>query len=480
MRVRLQAILLIGVALSGGCARLCAQRLGTDTTELQKSIAAARPGETITLEDGEWRDAEITFTGCGTPEQPITLRARTPGKVVISGHSKLEIAGSYLVVEGLVFRGAYHEGNLISFRSDTTHLADHCRLTNCALLDCNNPTPGTSSTFWISLYGDHNRVDHCRTQGKTGVGPVVVVWVTDRPNEHRIDHNYLGPRPPLGVNGGETIRVGTSPVSMSVSRTVVEENYFEGCDGEVEIVSNKSCENLYRCNTFHRCAGTLTLRHGNRCVVAGNHFLGEGVRNSGGVRIIGEDHRVYNNYFGDLAGQKTRAALSMMDGIPGSPLSGYFQVKRAVVAFNTFMDCQQPFALSVAGAGTSEALSPVDSVIANNLICGAVSTAAERPAAATGLLWQGNLAAAGSGLGEFPGLRLVAVPLTAEAGGLRRPTPGSATEGAAQGDYPFVSEDIAGRPRGARKDVGCDQVGAGPAQRQPVGPTDVGPSFRLP
>ena len=36
-------------------------------------------------------------------------------------------------------------------------------------------------------------------------------------NRHRIDHNYYGPRPPLGSNGGETIRIGTSDESLSAS-----------------------------------------------------------------------------------------------------------------------------------------------------------------------------------------------------------------------------------------------------------------------
>ena len=39
------------------------------------------------------------------------------------------------------------------------------------------------------------------------------------PNYHLISHNYFGFRPALGVNGGETIRVGTSEWSFNTSRT---------------------------------------------------------------------------------------------------------------------------------------------------------------------------------------------------------------------------------------------------------------------
>jgi len=60
---------------------------------------------------------------------------------------------------------------------------------------------------------------------------------------------------------------------MRNSRAVVESNLFDRCDGELEIISSKSCENVYRHNTFLDCAGMLTLRHGNRCTVEGNFFI---------------------------------------------------------------------------------------------------------------------------------------------------------------------------------------------------------------
>ena len=46
----------------------------------------------------------------------------------------------------------------------------------------------------------------------------------------------------------------------------MEQNFFDRCDGELEIISSKSCDNIYRGNTFLNCAGMLTLRHGNRYV----------------------------------------------------------------------------------------------------------------------------------------------------------------------------------------------------------------------
>ena len=144
--------------------------------------------------------------------------------------------------------------------------------------------------------------------------------------------------PYFGANGAETIRIGTSDWSMYNSNCIVEYNYFEECDGEIETISNKSCENIYRYNTFYKSAGTLTLRHGNRCDVYGNYFFGANKESTGGVRIIGENHKVWNNYFANLTGGGYWSALSMVNGVPDSPLNRYFQVKNAVVAFNTFVN----------------------------------------------------------------------------------------------------------------------------------------------
>jgi len=112
---------------------------------------------------------------------------------------------------------------------------------------------------------------------------------------HHIYHNYFGPRPALGSNGGETLRIGTSFVSKRNSRTLVEENLFEKCSGEVEIISIKSCENTIKNNTFVACEGGLTLRHGDRNHVIGNIIDGQNHPATGGIRIINAGHVVENN-----------------------------------------------------------------------------------------------------------------------------------------------------------------------------------------
>jgi poly(beta-D-mannuronate) lyase len=465
-------------AAHGAGSSLAAETAATDSASLDRAIKGARPGDTIVLADGDWRDARIVFAAHGAEGRPITLRARTPGKAILSGASRLQIAGEYLVVDGLSFtNGSVPSGNVIEFRRSSRDLATHCRLTNCAIVDY-NPPDIKADTKWVSLYGVSNRVDHCYFAGKTNNGTTLVVWVGDEPNQHTIDFNHFGPRPRLGFNGGETLRVGTSEVSMNVSRTRVENNLFERCDGEIEAVSNKSCENVYRHNTFLSCAATLCLRHGNRCLVEGNFFLGKKARGSGGVRVIGEGHRVVNNYFADLEGDGSRSAITLTSGLENSPLSGYFQVKDAVIAFNTLVGNKSNLAIGEAES-KKNTLAPQDCLIANNIVVGDRAPLVDQGAAPIRLRWEGNLMfGAELGIATPPGVALVDPKLAPGTGGLLRPAETSPALGAAAGAFDDVTQDIDGQRRAGRRDAGCDQRSDEPVAYHPLAPGDVGPSWR--
>ncbi|WP_445392913.1 polysaccharide lyase 6 family protein [Stenotrophomonas pavanii] len=312
-----------------------------DAAEFDTAAASLQPGDEIVLADGTWTDTRLLLKGQGTAAAPIVLRAQTPGKVILSGQSDLRLAGSYLQVSNLVFRNGYTPGDaVVAFRESSKAVASHSQVSGLVIDNYTNPDPGDQD-YWVSLYGSHNRLDHSQLRGKTNAGPTVVV-VRDATqgldNQHRIDHNWFGPRPALGVNGGEALRIGTSDTSLSASNSTVENNWFEGCDGETEIISSKSGGNTYRGNVFYRSAGALTLRHGNGNRVIDNVFLGDDKAGTGGVRIINGDQIVSNNYFERLAGSSNRSALAVMDGQADPPLSGYAPVVNATISRNTFVD----------------------------------------------------------------------------------------------------------------------------------------------
>jgi poly(beta-D-mannuronate) lyase len=203
----------VAVVLAGTASASGVERQVADAEEFRAAVDAAQPGDVIVMADGEWRAADLLLDCSGEPDGPVTLRGRTPGGVIITGDSRLRIGGAHLVVEGLWFDRVSSAEDVVQFRKDSRTHAQHARLTQCVLTDC-NPPDLDEDTKWISLYGADNRVDHCRIEGKRNAGTTLVVWLSDQPNRHRIDHNYFGPRPRLGKNGGETIRVGTSDWSL--------------------------------------------------------------------------------------------------------------------------------------------------------------------------------------------------------------------------------------------------------------------------
>jgi len=184
-------------------------------------------------------------------------------------------------------------------------------------------------------------------------------------NNHKIDHNYFGPRQTLGSNGGETLRIGTSHHSLSNSNTLVENNYFDRCGGELEIISNKSCQNTFRNNVFYECRGTLTMRHGNETLVKNNIFIGNGIPSTGGIRVINGQQTVENNYAIGLTGYRFGGALVVMNGVPNSPLNRYFQVADAKIKNNTFINCD--YIQLCAGSDAERSATPINSVMKNNI-----------------------------------------------------------------------------------------------------------------
>jgi poly(beta-D-mannuronate) lyase len=299
----------------------------------------------------------------------------------------------------------------------------------------------------------------------------------EEPNHHRIDQNFFGPREKLGKNGGETIRIGDSDTAHLSSHTLVENNCFEACNGEAEIISNKSCDNVYRYNTFLRCSGALTLRHGNGATVEGNYFLGQKARGTGGVRIIGERHRVINNYFSDLEGDDHRAALSLMNGFKDSPANGYAPVKDAVVAFNTFVNCKETIVVGLSEEDDPD-VPPTDCLIANNLIV-TRRIAIDVRTEPVNCRWRGNLIEGDVGV-SARGISKVADLKLRRSGDIWVPADDSPARDSAVGRPAGVSDDIRGRRRGDPADVGCEELSQDSLLRGPIAPTAVGARWKRP
>lgn len=444
--------------------------VATDEAALNAAIAAATPGTTVCLEAREWPDLTLDVRVSGAMGMPITIAAERVGETFLTGSIAIALGGSDLVLTGLVLRSGQSAGShLIDFEAGSTECT-RCRMSNVAVIELAD----AGDTKWVSLRGTDNRVDHCAFFGKANDGALLVVWrPDDGPDRHRVDHNYFAERPPLGRNGGETIRVGTSTFASSSSFTVVEDNYFFQSDGEIEIVSNKSSDNTYRRNVFRESAGLLTLRHGDDCRVEQNVFLVNGV-NGGGVRVVGAGHTIANNYVeGCRTSSDVRGGIVLMNADAAPAASGYQRVEDVDVLHNTVVDCQQSL-LFGGGSGTE---APRRVRIAANLLDTRgqgdvirVIEAIESPTFADNVYFGGAL-----GRAADPGF-VEANPLMVRgAGGLWRIPFGSpARDGASAGLG--VTVDLDDDPRDGMPDVGADETGVGPA-RLPVTRFDVGTTF---
>src|SRR5690606_3503188 len=208
---------------------------------------------------------------------------------------------------------------------------------------------------WIVIGGTYNltepesfnnRIDHNIFEEKHKPGNFITIDGSPEPNAKssqfdRIDHNYFKNIGPRVENEMEAVRIGWSEMSLSSGYTIVEHNLFENCDGDPEIISVKTCDNIIRNNTFISCQGSLVLRHGNRNVVEGNFFIGNKKNGTGGVRFYGDDHKIFNNYFEGLTGTTWDAAITVTNGdadYPSSNLSKHFRPRRTVIAFNTMIN----------------------------------------------------------------------------------------------------------------------------------------------
>ncbi len=349
--------------------------------ELNAAITAATPGTQILLADGRWENAQIKFYGMGTEKAPITLAAEHPGKVFLEGQSFVHLGGEYLVVEGLHFRNGYAPvSGVVRFQIGKDSTAFHSRVTQTVIDGFTQPNRWEGDS-WIELYGQHNTFDHNYVAGKSNDGATLMVYHRGNQhtnNYHQIVNNYFGPRPRKGGPRGETMRLGGSETSMTPGKVNVANNFFDRCNGEVEIISDKTNYNRFVNNIFYKCEGSLVMRHSDYTTVDGNMFIGDDDSDFyGGIRVVNSGHWITNNYFYKIRGEEFRSPLAVMNGIPKSSLNRYKQVTDAVVAYNTWVDCKSPFQIGVGQNKASKdvlpkseirSAPPIRTVLANNII----------------------------------------------------------------------------------------------------------------
>jgi hypothetical protein len=133
---------------------------------------------------------------------------------------------------------------------------------------------------------------------------------------------------------------------------VVENNLFERCNGEGELICIKSHRNIVRNNTFKNCLGAVSIRDGNYNSVYSNVFLATDEPRAAGVRIHGKHNAFVNNYLSGIYkpieccwGETDPPHLEDLTG-HGSMTKLAFAYRASyhnLIAHNTFVACDTVF-----------------------------------------------------------------------------------------------------------------------------------------
>jgi len=455
----------------------------TDIDDLKYAINSASPGDTITVKNGS-HDSEgsITITNSGEEGNPIIIKAEEVGEVELRGESYFDFRQcEYMTLEGFNFTSK----NVTAVKLQASN--------NIRISRNRFAIQETESVKWILIGGiwndanalsHHNRIDHNIFENKSYPGNFITIDGSSDPTYissqyDRIDHNHFRMNTPRAENEKESIRVGWSELSKSSGYTIVEYNLFEDCDGDPEIISVKTCDNTIRYNTFVRCAGTLSLRHGNRSSVYGNYFLGEAKSGTGGVRVYGDDHKIYNNYFEGLMGTKWDAPLTLTNGDydGGSNLTKHFRINRAIIVHNTLINNSHNIEIGYTNNG-KYSKPPREVTIADNIVVARENEIVKIISEPIDFEWENNVFYPTEG--AIIGTELDSIAFLDEDPQLQKSvfykqTDKSPSIDKATNKYEFVITDQEGQYRDLFADIGADEFSTDTIKYLPLTQNDVGP-----
>jgi poly(beta-D-mannuronate) lyase len=435
-----------------------------DAQQFSAAAAAAQPGDSIVFKNGSYRDLRLDFKAQGAEGAPITFLAETPGQAVFGGKSQLILDGNWLVASGFKYEAiadipnvttpyAVVVGAVVIFPKTT----NHSRLTETAIVNSGN---AVSSYFHMEPGGQYNKVDHCWFSGQKGIGMSLYIEADkDKPGYAVMEACFIGNRAQGDGNRWETIRIGHSEQQYFHCNATVMGNYFTKCDGENEMISNKSTGNKYLYNCMINNRGELTLRHGEETWVEGNYM-----ESSSGIRIIGSKHVLINNYL-----KKNGFGFNIYAGEANPVAAGYTQVKDAVIAFNTLEDNGDEFLIGTSG----RPMPPKNLRVAYNLVQSSGGGILNYANGSSEVFYEGNIMYGGSGAARA-GVATDKPALLADAWGRLVADPAKLPAPVNPASFPEVAKDLNGTARGAARNVGAIQ-GPGVHPLYPMDPKEVGP-----
>ena len=293
--------------------------------DLKNVIPKLIPGDVVTIANGNYQGWSVDITTKGTASKPILIQAETPKGVIFSGEVNLvlfKITGHYITLTGMVFNNCSlnkkegKSGVLIELKD-----AVNCKISNCSFVK-NQSKAQFMPLVVISGNGFANTVAECLFESNIDSQDVQVKITKEScPQRTLIHQNIFQNKKKVSWqngNGGECIQIGQDPVLLGTieANTIVSKNTFISCNGENEIISNKSSKNSYLNNVFSANDGELVMRGGHDCIIDQNIFD----RGTGGIRLNGTGHSVTNNKLNHI-----KTAIRLMYGMAkGKETIGFY------------------------------------------------------------------------------------------------------------------------------------------------------------
>lgn len=327
--------------LNQGMNAFSAKQLVNSISSFNNAIQTAERGDSIIWENGTYADIYMIIV-----KDDIVVMAEAPGKVIFTGKSRGELKGNHITLNGFQYLNGDIGDNSVLVSDGSNN-----RMSQINIKDYN-----CTKYLVINAQCERNEVSYCNFEHRMNTWDKNILSILvneNKPGYHRIQYcsfkNFDGTGGDMGV---EPIRIGLSTQGDFISRSVVEYCYFTQCNGDGEIISNKSRQNVFRYNTFeNNPKAELVLRHGAEGVVYSNFFL----NGMGGIRIKeGQHHAVFNNYFA---------------GIKKYPINlqnyGVDPLDNITIAYNTFVNSQN-IRLGKAGANPPKHVTFANNIFYNN------------------------------------------------------------------------------------------------------------------
>ncbi|MFD0941551.1 chondroitinase-B domain-containing protein [Pedobacter boryungensis] len=283
------------------------------------------PGDHIIIANGTYSNWSLEIPTKGTKSKPVVVSAETAGKVIFNGEvnqTLFKLTGEFTTLSGITFNAC----TLLKANGANGILVEFKNTSNCRLNDCRFVANVVKGQFMplviISGNGTANQVDGCTFNANVDNQDVQVKITKDScPQKTLIENNVFTNKNKVSWsngNGGECIQIGQDPILLGTkeANSIVRANRFVHCDGENEVISNKSSRNSYLKNYFEACDGELVMRGGHDCIISENVFEG----GTGGIRINGTGHIITNNKINNI-----KTAIRLMYGMAkGKEETGFY------------------------------------------------------------------------------------------------------------------------------------------------------------